>query len=460
MDESLNSLLASQSSRAESAALVLRCQAAVLSHDSLTGCATALAVTLADWLQCDIVAIGMSEGRQMTLVGHAGASALDGRLELARTITSAMHECLDQQASVAWPVASASDFTIAIAQQLLAGPGAALSVPLRAGQRVLGALCLRRATAFDADERMRVEDAASFAAPVLALRADARHPWRSLARQQMARFGIGRRVLAGSLATILLLASLVPLPYRVSAPARLEGSVQRAIVAATEGYLLQSGVRAGDRVKQGQVLAELASQDLQLERRRRESELRQHENAYRAAQARNDRTQMVVSQSRADEAQAMLSLVDAQIERARIVAPFDGVVIKGDLSQTLGAPVQRGEVLMTLAPGDSFRLIVEADEADVAELAPGLKGRLVLSADAQQAHDIAVGRIAPVAVEADGRHFVEVEATLAAGAGSTPALRPGLRGVAKIDVGSRPLLWQLGHRALDWMRFALWSLGA
>ena len=50
---------------------------------------------------------------------------------------------------------------------------------------------------------------------------------------------------------------------------------------------------------------------------------------------------------------------------------FDGIVIKGDLSQNLGAPVQRGEVLMVLAPNDSFRLILEVDEADIAAVRPG-----------------------------------------------------------------------------------------
>eukprot|EP01034_Spumella_vulgaris_P003030 gene3030-3915_t len=146
------------------------------------------------------------------------------------------------------------------------------------------------------------------------------------------------------------------------------------------GKIVRRQAELGQRVKAGQVLAELASQDLLLERRRRESELAQHENAYRAALAHNDRAQMVVSQSRAGEAQALLSLTDSQLERARIVAPFDGIVIKGDLSQSLGAPVQRGEVLLTLAPNDSFRLIVEVDEADIAAIRPGQTGELALAA--------------------------------------------------------------------------------
>jgi multidrug resistance efflux pump len=198
----------------------------------------------------------------------------------------------------------------------------------------------------------------------------------------------------------------------VSAPARLEGSVQRAIVAAADGFLQQANVRAGDTVKEGQVLAELASQDLQLERRRRESEMRQHENAYKTAQSRNDRAQMVISQLKAGEAQALLALVDGQIERARIQAPFDGVVIKGDLSQNLGAPVQRGEVLLTIAPSDSFRIIVEVEETDIAAIKPGQRGQLVLAAMPERRLDVTVQRVVPVATAADARNYFEVEASL------------------------------------------------
>jgi multidrug resistance efflux pump len=205
----------------------------------------------------------------------------------------------------------------------------------------------------------------------------------------------------------------------------------------------------------GQVLAELASQDLELERRRRESELRQHEGAYRAAQARADRTQMVSHQSKAAEVQAMLSLVEAQLQRARIEAPFDGIVIKGDLSQQLGAPVQRGEVLMVLAPNDSFRLILEVDESDIGAVRPGQHGELALAAQPDRRLAFTTRRVVPVATAADGRNFFEVEASLQQG---IPQLRPGLSGVAKIDAGSQPIGWLLAHRALDWLRLAWWKV--
>jgi len=65
--------------------------------------------------------------------------------------------------------------------------------------------------------------------------------------------------------------------------------------------------------------------------------------------------------------------------------------------------------------------------------------------------------VTPVATVLDGRNAFEVEARL--NTGEAAALRPGLRGVAKIDAGQRSLAWILGHRAMDWLRMAVWSWG-
>jgi multidrug efflux pump subunit AcrA (membrane-fusion protein) len=147
--------------------------------------------------------------------------------------------------------------------------------------------------------------------------------------------------------------------------------------------------------------------------------------------------------------------VESQLGRARIEAPFDGIVIKGDLSQNLGAPVQRGEVLMLLAPNDSFRLILEVDEADVAAIRPGQRGALALAAQPDHTLSFVTRRIVPVASTAEGRNYFEVEAALEQ---NLPQLRPGLSGVAKVDAGWRPIGWLFGHRAVDWLRLAWWKV--
>jgi multidrug resistance efflux pump len=438
---------------------LLHALAALLAGRNLREGADALSVELAQLLRCTQVAVALRQPAGLVLAGSSLSAELDPRQDSAAALLAAMHEADDQGQSIIWPASSSGPGgPVAQAQRQLAANGAAASVPLVADARIVGVVTLvRDARPFDDAEIRFVEDAGLLCAPVLELQRRLAQPWHGRIREWAAGQRGSRTKRPLLLAGVALAAALlaVPVPWRVSAPAKLEGSVQRAVVAATDGFLQQSNVRPGDRVRAGQVLAELASQDLELERRRRESEVQHHEANYRAALARYDRSLMVASQAKAAEAGAMLALADSQLQRARVVAPFDGIVIKGDLTQTLGAPVQRGEVLMVLAPHEGYRLILEVDETDIRTLAPGQRGELVLSAQPGTVLPFIVRRIVPVATVAEGRNYFEVEAQLQAQAN---ALRPGLSGVAKVEAGTRSVAGLLTYRAWNWLRVAWWRL--
>jgi len=446
---------------------LLRLQTAVLWHRDFAQAAAALATALCDRLRCDRVALGWIRADCSAVVALSHAADFDPRQAASERIAAAMDEALGQASTVVVPQREAAAPQVALAHLELAGADtrAVCTVLLVDAAKPVGALTFERASVpFTPEEVALCEDAAALAAPILSLKRRAERGWAAStgdavrALWEKLASAEGRRarlwLAACGLAAAVLL--FVPLPYYVAAPARLEGSVQRVVVAPVDGFLEQVNVRPGDSVKSGQLLAELATQDLQAERMRRRSELAQHENVYRAALARADRTQLVINQARAAEAQAQLSLVENQLQRAQLRAPFDGIVIKGDLPQQLGAPVQRGEVLLTLAPDDRYRLIVEVDERDVALVDAGLHGRLVLTAEPNAVFDFSVVRLLPVAVAADGRNFFEAEGALEA-AGKT--LRPGMRGVAKIAAGRRPAAWIATHRLFDWLRLTAWSLG-
>ena len=93
----------------------------------------------------------------------------------------------------------------------------------------------------------------------------------------------------------------------------------------------------------------------------------------------------------------------------------------------------------------------------MALVAAGAQGRLALAAAPESVFDFSVARLLPVAVAADGRNFFEVEGALEA---DGKALRPGMRGVAKIRAGWRSPAWIATHRLFDWLRLAAWSMGA
>jgi biotin carboxyl carrier protein len=446
---------------------VLQIQAAVLSQARADEAAAVFATRLAQWLTFDRVSVGLVEKGYARVIATSHGAAVDAQQEQNRLIAAAMDEAIDQGATICVPAAAAAPrITLAHAALRRSGSGLACSIPIVHLGSIAGAVTLERTAEqpLSREALERCEHVVSLAGPLLALRAEselsaAARVRRSLA-QQWRRLRDPRELpfklaLAGGI-LLLLFVLFVPLPYSVSAVTRLEGSVQRALVAASDGFIQQIAARPGDKVKQGQVLAELAQQDLQLERSKRGSELAQHVNAYSTAFARADRALLMVSQAKMDEARAQLELVESQLERTQVKAPFDGVVISGDLTQQLGAPIQRGAVLMVVAPADGYRLIVEVDERDINDVKAGAAGRVALAAMPGTTHGFHIERVTPLAATREGRHFFEVEGKLDA---SSAALRPGLQGVARIDAEARPLASMVFGRLVNWLRLRLWSWG-
>lgn len=445
---------------------VLSLQATLLHHRQFAPSATALANELAGLLHCDRVSIGISRNgaTRLEAVSHSSTERHGGDDFMA--ITAAMDECVDQQAAILYPQPSRAQPRITLAHAALAkrmGGGTLLSLPLVDRLEVFGAITIesQQGVGFEEEEVTKLEHMAGLIGPLLAVKREVDLPLRrrlgyKLAATWRKLVGPGHVTLkvataAGVLALALL--SLIPVDYRVTAPVRLEGQIQRTLSAPSDGFVQLVHARPGDPVRAGQVLVELARQDLMLELRRWQSELAQHENAYGGAMSSGDRAQLAVSLARMREAQAQVDLVQGQLERSRIEAPFDGVVISGDLSQSLGTPVERGHALLTVAPVEGRRLIVEVDERDIDQVRLGQRGEFALQAMPGRTLGMIVQRITPVASTADERNFFAVEAKLI---GADPGLRPGLEGVAKIDAGQRSLAWIWLHRAGDWLRLNLW----
>ena len=443
------------------AARILACQAALLdAADPASGLRALLAV-LADQYRSDRVAYGRATTAGARLVAMSHSAADRWSRDAAAPIETAMDEALDQQACVTWPGLPGVDARRVAAQAQLARlsqAGAVCCVPLVAAGEPVGALSLERAEPFDETTRVELDRIAAFVAPVIALRRQAERPMATLGTQLRTRlFGRGRRLglVLVAIGVAVAAAAWVPVPDRVSAPARVEGAVQRALTAPSDGWLMRVHVRPGDAVRAEQVLVELDDRDLSLERLRHATEAEQADRQATEAIAREDRAQFAVQSARAAQARAQLALADARLDRQRVRAPFDGIVLAGDLTQSLGAPVRAGDTLLSVAPAGRHRIVVEVDERDVARVAPGGTGELALTAHAGRRMAIEVVRIAPAAVVRDGRNVFEVEARPAADAD----LRPGYLGVAKLHADARPVLRSAFERPWRAVSQRLWAWG-
>jgi multidrug efflux pump subunit AcrA (membrane-fusion protein) len=404
-------------------------------------------------------------GSRIRLVAMSDAASIDEGSPLALALRAAMDECAHQQRSIVYPAPRESQPVIDLAHsQLARQPGATnvCSVPMASDGAVVGVLTLQRAGAAatgDAELSM-LEHVAAFVGPALALqqRAETRFAARPKGPGAGRASGRSEQLLKkwwpAAAALAVAGACLLPAQHQIAAPARLHGSLERALVAPHDGYIAKAHVKPGDRVVAGQVLAEFELEGVLLERRRLEAELSQAENTFGEALGKRDRAQLAIQQARIDQARSRLDLVMRDVDKARVTAPFAGVVLNGDLSRSVGTPVKRGDLLMTVAPEEGFRLMLWVDERDVGYVRLDQPGRLLLAASPHDALPLKVSRVTPVAVAREAANGFEVEASVQ---GAAAGLRPGLEGIAKLNAGTRPLAWVVGHRFTHWLSLKWWA---
>jgi|SRR5579862_5770256 len=428
--------------------------------------ALAIANELAGRLACDRVSIGFEKSESVEVCAISHTATFDSKMDLARLIGEAMDEVLDLDTALVYPPAEDDDIG-AVAHTELAQEFrdiAVCSVPLLEDGHATGVLTLERTLGgpFDSETVELCKTIGGLLGPIMSLKREAeRGIWQ---RAQMAVYDRaqilvgprhpGAKLIALAVAVFLLLCSTVTWTYRVSAKTVVEGAVQRVIAAPFDGYIRESMVRAGDTVRKGQVLARLDGRELKLEEERLTFEREQLSRKERQALATKDRAMMEVIDAQIDEAGAGLGLVADRLARATLVAPFDGVVVAGDLSQLVGTPVQQGKMLFEVAPLNAYRVILEIDERDIADLAIGQHGSLTLSGVPNRVMNFAVRQITPVSTTEDGRNFFRVEAHLEQ---PSESVRPGMEGVGKVVVGKRKLIWIWTHSLLDWVRLSLWK---
>lgn len=418
-------------------------------------------------LGCDRISYGSAQGAAIKLRALSQAADFSRRIDLVRDIEAAMNEAVDQRLPLQYPVdknSPATDQGTARAQAHLArqqGNAIVLTRPFALNAQLTGALVFEWAEVPNDEVLGLAEGIAAVVGRVLLEREQADLSlWgafkRSSTRQLRRLFGprfLGRKLLLLALLGIVVFFATATGTLRLSADAHLEGSVNRSLSAPFDGYVDQAFYRAGQVVEQGAVLARLDERDLQLERLASVGRLAQFEREMRVAQANRDAAAAQIAQAQMDEAEAQLALTEMLLQRTQMRAPFDAVITSGDLSQDLGRPVQRGDVLFELAPVADYRVVALVDERDIALVEVGQPGRLVLRAHPEEPLAIEVTLVTPVSTPGEGSNRFRVEARLLE---NPLELRPGMAGLARIEAGEGLLISNWTREARHWLSLMLW----
>lgn len=439
---------------------------------------------LAHRLGCDRVSLGFGKGRRVRLQAMSQAADFSRRTDLAQAVEAAMDEASDQGRALvvklraesqetgeaaASPDASGLDGAVALEHQRLMkafDTDLAVSVPFADPVQGYGVLTFEwRGQAPSADLLAMAEGIPAIVGRLLLEKRHAARPWWRRAADRVVaelREWLGPRHALAKLAGMAAVAAVVAVclihaPYRISAGAQLEGEVRRMVASPFDGFVAQAKVKAGDVVQEGELMALLDDRDLRLESEKWASQQHQYARQAQEAQAQHSLAQIQISMAQIAQAASQRRLSEAQAARSQIRAPLAGLIVSGDLSQSLGSAVKKGQSLFEISPLDRYRVVLQVDESDIDQVTAGQRGELMLTALPGQRLPFTVKRVTPVAKAQDGHNQFRVEAVLSPDAVRQAQLRPGMEGIGKVELGERRLIWIWTHRMNDWLRLQAWS---
>ncbi len=432
-----------------------------------TSTAMALCNALADKLRCHRVSLGVLEGRYVRVHAMSRTDTFHREMKLTQAIEAAMEECLDQDLEIICPAATDAAYVSRATGQLSQrhGPSAVLCVPVRRNGGVSAVITLERSsdrpfTKLEEIEAVRLT--CDLCAPrLMDLREHARWFGARMAASVKKKAGtiLGPQHTAMKLWAVLIFLSAMFLvfangEYRVSAPFIFEASIQQAVVAPFDSYIKSVHVDPSDTVNAGQtILGELETSDLRLELAALKAQQQGHRKQ-RAASMRDGKTaEAQMAEAQIDKLSAEIRLVESHIKQATLVAPISGSLVSEDLKRRMGAPVETGEVLFEIARIELLRAELYVPEESIALVNIGQAGELAAVGHPNRKIRFVVERITPLAEVVNQVNSFRVRARLL----DRPKwMRPGMEGLARIDVGKKRYVWIWTHRLTDWLRMKLW----
>ena len=427
---------------------------------------------------CSRVTLGWVKGQDVHMIAMSDTENLKRHSEQVARIEMAMSECLDQQQPIVYPPPKDAEpmlkQAVVHAHRRVIGQQnklQMLSVPLRSGDEWLGVLTLERADTvggqFDGDTVHQLQLIADVVAPQLEDRKHSDrwvivHAWESVKR--LASYLVGPRHIAWKMAGVLVAAILLwvllgTLPYRVTSEFELQASAKRITPVPFKGRLEEVRVKLGDFVHQGQLLAlmDVSEEKLQLEgdKAKLRNAQREYAEALAAGISRGKQAQVEQASAKRDQIQASINLLQYQIDQARITSPISGKLLRGDWHDKVGGVIEMGEQMFEIAPLHKLHVLIHVSESDIDLIDESMTGQLATRSQPGESLDLIVERIIPLAGPVDAENVFQVRAVLTIPK-EVAWLRPGMTGLAKIDVGDRPVHWIITHRLIDKLRLWLW----
>ncbi|WP_438483305.1 efflux RND transporter periplasmic adaptor subunit [Oleiharenicola lentus] len=432
-------------------------------HTRFLGVAMALVNELAVRHRCTRVSLSWRVGSYLRVQAVSGTDNFEKRMAVVQRLEAAMEEARDQDEEILWPPLPDSDAIVRDHQAYAETERVVglLSVPVRIDGEPRGVLTLERTEAFGEFDALALRVVADQVARRLDdLRAHDRWfgaRWVESARPWFSQFlgpkNTWLKVAAIVVTLFLLFSVFVPLPYRVDGSFIVRAEQLMHLPAPYDGYLGAVKVRPGDLVKAGEELVRLDTSNLLIELASAQAERQRYASEAEKAEADRKLSDMRAGRALEAQAQARVNLIRYRLDRAVMKAPFDGVVVEGDLRERLGAPVRAGDVLLKFSQLKGLYVEMRVPERDVDLIGRSKTADIAFTTRPEDNFQVRIDRLEPSAVPDREGNFFVLRGQMS---GTAEWLRPGMTGVAKVEAGHRSFLWIATHRLIDFLRLRLW----
>ena len=217
--------------------------------------------------------------------------------------------------------------------------------------------------------------------------------------------------------------------------ANLVAEAESEVVTKTSGVVLKIHVEEGDRVKAGQVLAELDSDRQRLSLRQSQTNLAKLENDFKRQSEMISRkliSQDVYDRSKfdIDTQRAAVDMMKLDLSYTQIRAPIDGVVSKRNVK--LGNLIQLNQPLFKIDDFDPLEATVNVPEREMRLIAAKQPVQMLVDALPDAVFTGTVGRVSPVVDAGTGTFRVVAQFK-----DETGRLRSGMFGRVRIIYDQR-----------------------
>lgn len=426
---------------------------------------------------CSRVSVGLVDGHDIRAVAISGADTIDRRNPAVEAIESAMNECADQDIEVVFPQAddlAPAERRVVRAQGDLSrrfGPSSILSLPLRVDGDLVGVALLERPAddPFPPGSLGLLRLVAEFIGPAVWTRRLADRGVLRVLRDRAAEFAsalVGPRHTLKKVIGVLVLAVFIvlaalPIPARVRAEAEAKPISMRALTPPFSGFLTWIGVKPGDAVRAGQVIARMDTTEREAQLAQLDAQYATNRSQREAELGRGRMEEADVLGHRLAEIEAQRAFLRYEIERAQIRAPIDGRVSGADLEPWLDAPISPETPLVRIV-GEQSVVVLRVAERDVAAAQrlldrgadAGEHGTFSPRSRPDARLPLRLVRINPQAEAVSGGNVYLIEAEIVGG--GPDWLRPGMTGGARVRAGWTTPLVRLARPLIDRAHMAWW----